>query len=120
MRQGTSTLATSTLVLLDGRSIYLRLLRPCLCGIWFRATPADLKQIEVVRGPRVRSLGRERPDRCGEHPDQDAHAKNPSTSVNFSAGTFGTKGGSREGSSDHYMFGAGISFAKAIVNSGLW
>ncbi len=50
MRQGTSTLATSTLVLLDGRSIYLDFFGLVLWDL-IPSNPADIKQVEVVRGP---------------------------------------------------------------------
>lgn len=49
-RQGTSTLSSSQLALLDGRSIYLDFFGLIL---WEPVpnNPADIKQIEVVRGP---------------------------------------------------------------------
>jgi outer membrane receptor protein involved in Fe transport len=49
-RQATSTLATSQLVLLDGRTIYLDFFGLVLWDM-VPTNPNDIKQIEVVRGP---------------------------------------------------------------------
>ena len=49
-RQATSTLATSQLALLDGRSLYLDFFGLVLWD-FVPTSPADIKQIEVVRGP---------------------------------------------------------------------
>ena len=49
-RQGTSTLANSQLVLVDGRSIYLDFLGVVLWDL-LAVAPSDIEQIEVVRGP---------------------------------------------------------------------
>ena len=49
-RQGTSTLSNSQLALLDGRSIYLDFFGLILWD-FVPSNPADIKQIEVVRGP---------------------------------------------------------------------
>lgn len=49
-RQATSTLATSQLVLLDGRTIYLDFFGLVLWDM-VPNNPSDIKQIEVVRGP---------------------------------------------------------------------
>ena len=49
-RQSTSTLATSQLVLLDGRSIYLDFFGLVLWD-FVPQSPSEIKQIEVVRGP---------------------------------------------------------------------
>ncbi|MCL4821564.1 MAG: TonB-dependent receptor [Vicinamibacteria bacterium] len=49
-RQGTSTLSSSQLALLDGRSIYLDFFGLIVWEL-VPNNPADIKQIEVVRGP---------------------------------------------------------------------
>ncbi len=49
-RQATSTLSNSQLTLLDGRSIYLDFFGLVLWDL-VPSNPADIKQIEVVRGP---------------------------------------------------------------------
>src|SRR5215510_13293946 len=49
-RQATATLATSQLVLLDGRSVYLDFFGLVLWDL-VPNNPAEIKQIEVVRGP---------------------------------------------------------------------
>ena len=69
-RQATSTLANSQLVLLDGRSIYLDFFGLVLWD-WVPQSQTEIKQIEVVRGPGVGGLGRQRPDRGREHHHQD-------------------------------------------------
>lgn len=112
MRQGTSTLATSTLVLLDGRSIYLDFFGIVLWDL-VPSNPSDIKQIEVVRGPASAVWGANALTGVVNILTKTPR-ENPNTTVYFSAGTFGTKGGSRQGSDDHYSFGGGISFAKAI------
>ena len=112
MRQGTSTLATSTLVLLDGRSIYLDFFGFVLWDL-VPSNPSDIKQIEVVRGPASAVWGANALTGVVNILTKTPR-ENPNTTVYFSAGTFGTKGGSRQGSEDHYSFGGGISFAKAI------
>lgn len=112
MRQGTSTLATSTLVLLDGRSIYLDFFGLVLWDL-VPSNPADIKQIEVVRGPASAVWGANALTGVVNILTKTPR-ENPSTTVSLSGGSFGTKGGSREGSSDHYSFGAGISFARAL------
>jgi outer membrane receptor for ferrienterochelin and colicins len=112
MRQSTSTLATSTLVLLDGRSIYLDFFGLVLWDL-VPNNPSDIKQVEVVRGPASAVWGANALTGVVNILTKTPR-ENPVTTVTLSAGSFGTGGGSREGSSDHYAFGAGVSFAKAI------
>ncbi|MDP3718891.1 MAG: TonB-dependent receptor [Acidobacteriota bacterium] len=50
MRSATSTLATSTLALLDGRSLYLDFFGFVAWDL-LPVNPSELKQIEVIRGP---------------------------------------------------------------------
>jgi outer membrane receptor protein involved in Fe transport len=50
MRSATSTLATSTLALLDGRSLYLDFFGFVAWDL-LPVNPTELKQIEVIRGP---------------------------------------------------------------------
>ncbi len=112
MRQGTSTLATSTLVLLDGRSIYLDFFGLVLWDL-VPSNPADIKQIEVVRGPASAVWGANALTGVVNILTKTPR-ENPSTTISLSAGTFGTKGGSRESSGQGNSFGGNISFAKAI------
>lgn len=112
MRQGTSTLATSTLVLLDGRSLYLDFFGLVLWDL-VPSNPSDIKQIEVVRGPASAVWGANALTGVVNILTKTPR-ENPNTTVYFSAGTFGTKGGSRESSGNGNNFGGGISFAKAI------
>jgi outer membrane receptor protein involved in Fe transport len=112
MRQGTSTLATSTLVLLDGRSIYLDFFGLVLWDL-IPSNPADIKQIEVVRGPASAVWGANALTGVVNILTKTPR-ENPNTTVSLSGGTFGTKGGSRESSGSGNAFGAGVSFARAI------
>ena len=50
-RQATSTLATSQLVTVDGRSVYLDFFGLVLWDLVPSPTSGEIKQIEVVRGP---------------------------------------------------------------------
>ena len=112
MRQGTSTLATSTLVLLDGRSLYLDFFGLVLWDL-VPSNPTDIKQIEVVRGPASAVWGANALTGVVNILTKTPR-ENPSTSIYLSAGMFGTKGGSREKDGNGKAFGGGISFAKAI------
>ena len=70
-RQGTSTLSNSQLALLDGRSIYLDFFGLILWDF----VPTQPVGHQADRGrarARLRGLGRERPDRRGQHHHQDA------------------------------------------------
>jgi hypothetical protein len=69
-RQATSTLATSQLTLLDGRSIYLDFFGLILWD-FIPTNPNDIAQIEVVEAG-VGCLGRQRADRRCQH-----HLKSP-------------------------------------------
>ncbi len=112
MRQGTSTLATSTLVLLDGRSIYLDFFGLVLWDL-VPSNPSDIKQMEVVRGPASAVWGANALTGVVNIITKTPR-ENPNTTITLSAGTFGTKGGSREASGSGNSFGGNISFAKAI------
>jgi hypothetical protein len=74
MRQGTSTLATSTLVLLDGRSIYLDFFGLVL---WEPGSEQSRRHQADRSGAwsGFGGLGRQRAHRRGEHPHQDAARK---------------------------------------------
>ena len=65
-RQATSTLSNSQLVLLDGRSVYLDFFGIVLWD-FLPTNMKDIKQIEVIRGPGVGGLGRERAHRRRQH-----------------------------------------------------
>jgi iron complex outermembrane receptor protein len=112
MRQGTSTLATSTLVLLDGRSIYLDFFGLVLWDL-IPSNPTDIKQIEVVRGPASAVWGANALTGVVNIITKTPR-ENPNTTVTLSAGNFGRKGGSREADGSGNAFGANISFARAI------
>ena len=65
-RGATGTLSTTQLALIDGRSVYLDFFG--FVGWDFLPVNfAEIKQVEVIRGPGVGHLGRQRDDRRREH-----------------------------------------------------
>ncbi|MGE0453510.1 MAG: TonB-dependent receptor [Vicinamibacteria bacterium] len=110
-RQGTSTLATSQLVLLDGRSIYLDFFGLVLWDL-VPSNPADIKQIEVVRGPASAVWGANALTGV-----VNIITKTPreavGTSLNLQVGNFNRDGGSREADGSGTAFGGGFAIARA-------
>ena len=64
-RGATSTLATSQLALVDGRSVYLDFFGMVMWDL-VPTNANEIKQIEVIRGPGVGGLGRQRDERRGQ------------------------------------------------------
>ena len=69
-RGATSTLATSQLALVDGRSVYLDFFGMVMWDL-VPTNPNDIRQIEVIRGPGVGGVGRERDDRRRQRHHED-------------------------------------------------
>jgi iron complex outermembrane receptor protein len=110
-RQATSTLATSQLALLDGRSIYLDFFGLILWD-FVPSNPEDIKQIEVVRGPASAVWGANALTGVVNiitKPPREAVG----TTVTFSAGLFSRGAGSTEGRDPGAQFGAGATVARA-------
>jgi len=110
-RQSTSTLATSQLVLLDGRSIYLDFFGLVLWDM-VPSNPSDIKQIEVVRGPASAVWGANALTGV-----VNIITKTPreavGTNVTFTGGLFSRDGGSRADDGGGAAYGTSVSLARA-------
>ncbi|MFN8060952.1 MAG: TonB-dependent receptor [Vicinamibacterales bacterium] len=108
-RQATSTLATSQLVLVDGRSVYLDFFG-FVAWDFVPTDPHDIKQIEVVRGPASAVWGANALTGV-----VNIITKSPREAVggsfNLTAGGFSRDAGSRatEGAGSAYGFSASVS-----------
>jgi len=114
-RQGTSTLATSQLTLLDGRSIYLDFFG---LVVWdfVPNNPSDIKQIEVVRGPASVVWGANALTGV-----VNIITKPPREAVGgtftLTAGAFSRDAGSTQGRSPGGIFGVNGTFAQAVSDT---
>jgi len=110
-RQSTSTLTTSQLVLLDGRTIYLDFFGLVLWDL-IPNNPAEIKQIEVVRGPASAVWGANAltgvVNIITKSPREAA-----GTSASLTGGLFNRDGGSREGDGNGLAGGASLSINRA-------
>jgi len=110
-RQATSTLSTSTLVLLDGRSIYLDFFGFVIWDLVPTNTD-DIKQVEVVRGPASAVWGANALTGV-----VNIITKTPreavGTSIALQGGTFNRDGGSREADGNGTQWGGSLSLARA-------
>ncbi|HEY6547475.1 MAG TPA: TonB-dependent receptor, partial [Vicinamibacteria bacterium] len=117
-RQGTSTLANSQLVLLDGRSIYLDFFGLVLWD-FVPQSPSEIKQIEVVRGPASAVWGANAltgvVNIITKSP-RDAEGFN----LNLQGGLFSRSEGSREDDGSGYLYGANFSYAQAPSEKWAW
>jgi outer membrane receptor for ferrienterochelin and colicins len=110
-RQATSTLSNTQLVLLDGRSVYLDFFGLVLWDFLPNNT-ADIKQIEVIRGPASAVWGANAltgvVNIITKSPRETRGA-----SATFSAGMFSRDAGSTTGKNPGAMFGANATYADA-------
>src|SRR5438034_19402 len=108
-RQATSTLSNSQLVLLDGRSLYLDFFGLVLWD-FLPNNLADIKQIEVIRGPASAVWGANALTGV-----VNIITKSPretkGTSVTLSAGLFSRDAGSTKGKNPGGLFSANATFA---------
>ncbi len=115
-RQATSTLATSQLVTVDGRSVYLDFFGLVLWDLVPSPTSGEIKQIEIVRGPASVVWGANAVNGV-----VNIITKTPRENEGFGlvlgAGFFNRDGGSREGDGNGYQFNGGFSYAKALNDS---
>jgi outer membrane receptor protein involved in Fe transport len=110
-RQSTSTLATSQLVLLDGRSIYLDFFGLVLWDL-VPNNPSEIKQIEVVRGPASAVWGANALSGVVNiitHAPREAQGFN----LGLQGGIFDRSVGSRAGEGDGNVYGFNASWADA-------
>ena len=110
-RQSTGTLATSQLVLLDGRSLYLDFFGLVLWDM-VPTNPTDIKQIEVVRGPASAVWGANALTGV-----VNIITKTPregvGTNVTLTGGLFNRDEGSRADDGGGSAYGTSISLARA-------
>ncbi len=115
-RQATSTLATSQLVTVDGRSVYLDFFGLVLWDLVPSPTSGEIKQIEVVRGPASVVWGANAVNGV-----VNIITKTPRENEGFGlvlgAGLFNRDEGSRESDGNGYQFNGSFSYAKAINDS---
>ena len=117
-RQATSTLANSQLALLDGRSIYLDFFGLVLWD-FVPTSAAEIKQIEVVRGPAsavwganaltgvVNIITKSPRDQVG-------------TEVSLTGGSFNRDGGSREAAGSGEAYGGSFRISRAPSERFAW
>ncbi len=110
-RQGTSTLATSQLVLLDGRSMYLDFFGLVLWDL-VPNNMSEIKQIEVVRGPASAVWGANALTGVVNIITKSPR-ESEGTSVGLQGGSFNRDEGSREKDGSGNSYGASLSIARA-------
>jgi outer membrane receptor protein involved in Fe transport len=117
-RQAASTLVNSQLVLLDGRSVYLDFFGLVLWD-FLPNNPAEIKQIEVVRGPASVVWGANAMTGV-----VNVITKTPREmqgfGLNLTGGIINRDGGSRESEGNGYQYGANFSFAHAPSETLSW
>jgi outer membrane receptor protein involved in Fe transport len=115
-RQATSTLATSQLVTVDGRSVYLDFFGLVLWDLVPSPTSGEIKQIEVVRGPASVVWGANAVNGV-----VNIITKTPRENEGFGlvlgAGLFNRDEGSRESEGNGYQFNGSFSYANVINDS---
>jgi outer membrane receptor protein involved in Fe transport len=111
-RQATSTLATSTLVTVDGRSVYLDFFGLVLWDFVPSPSSGEIDQVEVVRGPASVVWGANAVNGVVNFITKPPRA-NEGFGLVLGAGLFDRDGGSREADGDGYLFNGGFSFADA-------
>jgi iron complex outermembrane receptor protein len=111
-RQATHTLATSQLALLDGRSIYLDFYGLILWD-FVPTNTADIKQIEVVRGPASAVWGANALTGVVNIITKSPRETAGHTNVTFNAGYFDRNTGSTVGKGTGHTFGAGVTTSQA-------
>ena len=112
MRGATSTLATSTLALLDGRSLYLDFFGFVAWDL-LPVNPSELKQIEVIRGPASAVWGANAMNGVVNFISKTPRELN-GNSATLTFGTFGrdTDGGQQLGNGT--LFGLNATHARAV------
>jgi outer membrane receptor protein involved in Fe transport len=112
-RQATSTLATSQLVSVDGRSVYLDFFGLVLWDLVPSPTSGEIKQIEVVRGPASVVWGANAVNGVVNIITKTPR-ENEGFGVVLGAGLFNRDGGSREADGSGYQWNGSFSYAHAI------
>lgn len=112
-RQATSTLATSQLVTVDGRSVYLDFFGLVLWDLVPSPTSGEIKQIEVVRGPASVVWGANAVNGVVNIITKTPR-ENEGLGLLLSGGLFNRDGGSRESEGNGYQWNGSFSYANAI------
>ena len=112
-RQATSTLATSQLTLVDGRSVYLDFFGLILWD-FVPTNPRDIRQIEVVRGPASAVWGANALTGVVNIITRSPRETPGATSVTLSAGFFDRDAGSTAGRRAGAMYGANATTSQVI------
>ncbi|MCG6924616.1 MAG: TonB-dependent receptor [Acidobacteria bacterium] len=112
-RQATSTLATSQLVTVDGRSVYLDFFGLVLWDFVPSPTSGDIEQIEVVRGPASVVWGANAVNGVVNIITKTPR-QNEGFSILLGGGLFDRDGGSRESDGNGYQFTGGFTYADAV------
>ena len=113
-RQATSTLSNSQLTLVDGRSVYLDFFGLVLWD-FVPDNPADIKQIEVIRGPASAVWGANALTGV-VNIITNSPREAPGTTVNFSAGLFGRNTDAVGGRSAGRLYGANATMSRVVNN----
>ena len=112
-RQATSTLATSQLVTVDGRSVYLDFFGLVLWDLVPSPTSGEIKQIEVVRGPASVVWGANAVNGVVNIITKTPR-ENEGLGLVLGGGLFNRDEGSRESEGNGYQFNGSFSYANAI------
>lgn len=116
-RQATSTLATSQLALLDGRSLYLDFFGLVLWD-FVPTSPDDIKQIEVVRGPASAVWGANALTGVVNIITKSPREVAGATTVTIGGGFFNRDFGSTEGSGVGGLFSTNVTTSQ--IASDTW
>ena len=114
-RQSTSTLSTSQLVLVDGRSVYLDFFG-FVAWDFVPTDPNDIKQIEVVRGPASAVWGANALTGVVNVITKSPR-ETPGGTFNITGGLFGRGAGSRADDGAGGAYGISGSFAQAVTKA---
>jgi outer membrane receptor protein involved in Fe transport len=112
-RQATNSLATSQIALVDGRSLYLDFYGLILWDT-MSVDPANIKQIEVVRGPASAVWGANALTGVVNIITKTPREMAGTTRVVLSGGMIDRDAGSSEGREPGGIFGAGVTTAATI------
>ncbi len=112
-RQATSTLATSQLTLVDGRSVYLDFFGLILWD-FVPTNPRDIRQIEVVRGPASAVWGANALTGVVNIITKSPRETAGTSSVTLTAGLFDRDAGSTAGRGAGGMYGANATTSQVI------
>jgi len=112
MRSATSTLATSTLALLDGRSLYLDFFGFVAWDL-LPVNPTELKQIEVIRGPASAVWGANAMNGVVNFISKTPRELD-GNSATISFGTFDGDAANGEKLGNGAMFGVNATHARAV------